>query len=259
MQIRLIAWDEADARKRAVELQEAGITVDASPAKYSGLVAAFAGVKAVVIDLDRLPSHGREMAVALRQSAATRQIPIVFAGGERYKVDKLKREIPDAIYAPWEKAPAAIRRVIKPSRKPAAPVVQPPSHMDRYAGTSLPKKLGIAGPGAVALIGAPEDFVEKLGDLPEGAEFTGRMNQQTKLGLWFVRSKTELDREIEFFALRVGPGQALWIVYPKKTSSIRTDLTQNQVREIALAHGLVDYKVCAVDSDWTGLKFARKK
>ena len=96
--IRLVCWNQDLARERARLLHEAGISVDASPLGTSGLIGHFLqrSPSAVLIDLDRLPSHGREVAIVLRNSKSTRYIPIVFAGGLAEKVDRVRRELPDA-------------------------------------------------------------------------------------------------------------------------------------------------------------------
>src|SRR5437870_10688499 len=85
------------------------------------------------------------------------------------------------------------------------------------------------------------------------------MTSRTKLALWFVRSRQELEMETELLSARLPEGASIWIIHPKKTGRYRVDFNQNDVRAAGLAAGLVDYKVCAVDEDWSGLKFARKK
>ena len=261
--VRLISWDVDDARKRALELEQAGVLVDASPFQPSGLVSQFRDVPAVCIDLDRLPSHGREIAVALRQTKATRYIPLIFAGGQRDKVLRIKKELPDAAFVEWPAAAGAIRKATRraaassPATTPEP--VKPPSHMERYAGTPLSKKLGLVANMKVALMAAPDEFVEGLGDLPEGVTFAPKMNAETKLTLWWVRSRADLDRELEFVSTRLTRAAALWIVYPKKAGRHKSDLGQADVRAAALRNGLVDYKICSVDDDWSGLKFAHKK
>jgi hypothetical protein len=110
-----------------------------------------------------------------------------------------------------------------------------------------------------ALLGAPEGFEDQLGELPEGVEFETKVSPQTKMAIWFVRSLRELAAETDYLSARLPAGASVWIVYPKQTSRFKVDFTQYDVRAAGLAAGLVDYKICAVDSDWTGLKFARKK
>ena len=256
--VRLICWKEDLARERARVLKAAGISVDASPLNPSGVIGHFRAnmPEAVIIDLDRIPSHGREVAVALRQSKATRHLPIVFAGGAKEKVARIRRELPDAFFADWTKVGPALTKALK--HAPAEPV-KPISHMQRYAGTSLVKKLGFKPGMKAALLAPPEGFEETLGDLPDGAEVQTKITRDTGLVLWFVRSRTELDRETEYLSARLPAGCSVWIIHPKQASRYKVDFNQNDVRAAGLVAGLVDYKVCAVDADWSGLKFARKK
>ena len=256
--VRLICWNAADAEVRAQALGQSGFEMEASPVNPSGVIGHIraAAPAAVLIDLDRLPSHGREVAVALRQSKATRHIPIVFAGGAPDKVDRIRRELPDAFFTSWTAAARALRTALK--NAPSDPI-RPPAHMERYAATSLSKKLGIKPGTRTALVAAPDDFAECLGELPEGAELGNRITPRCQLALWFVRSRAELDRETEYLAAQLPEQCSLWIVHPKQTGRFRSDFNQNDVRAAALAVGLVDYKVCAVDGDWSGLKFSRKK
>jgi hypothetical protein len=127
-----------------------------------------------------------------------------------------------------------------------------------YSGTPLPKKLGIAEGNTVALIGAPEGFEKTLGDLPEGAKLRRTATGSPDLVLWFLRSRAVLEREIKKRA-PLAARRGMWIVWPKKTSPLAGDVNENHVRAAGLAAGLVDYKVCAVDADWSGLKFAQRK
>ena len=256
--VRLVCWKQEWAQTRSRPLEQAGFSVDASPLEPGSVIGHIRATApaAILIDLDRLPSHGREVAVALRRSKSTRGIPIVFAGGPPEKVQRIRTELPDAFFTEWRAVAPALKKALK-----TAPInpVQPPAHMERYAGSSLVKKLGLKPDMAVALLGAPEDFVEKLHDLPETTRFQDRITAQTKLALWFVRSRQEIESETQYTAARLPAGASLWIVHPKQTSRYRVDFNQNDVRAAGLAAGLVDYKVCAVDSDWSGLKFSRKR
>ncbi len=211
---------------------------------------------AIVIDLDRLPSHGRAVASALRASASTRRIPLVFVGGVDDKVAVAREELPDAVFAPWKSAIPAIRKALK---APPANPLKPRPHMERYGGTGLARKLGLDLAIPCALIGAPEGFEETIGGLPEGFEFQSRIAANTKLLIWFVRTAAEMVFAAERASLHMPVGASVWIVYPKRAGSLPCDFVAPDVREAALAVGLVDYKICAVDSDWTGMKFARRK
>ena len=126
-----------------------------------------------------------------------------------------------------------------------------------YSGTPLVKKLGIAPGTTVALLGAPAGFREELVDLPPTVRLTTRLAGVPALAIWFVSSRRELEGRMP--AVAAGMGAGLWVSWPKKASGLKTDLTEDVVRAAGLAHGLVDYKVCAVNQIWSGLKFARRK
>jgi hypothetical protein len=127
-----------------------------------------------------------------------------------------------------------------------------------YSGTPLPKKLGIKPGSVVRLIGAPKGFRTTLGELPEGVSLREDSRGAASLTLWFLPSQQVLQRGIQGIAAQL-EGCPLWMIWPKKTSGKVTDLTEREVREAGLAAGLVDYKVCAVDSTWSGLLFTRRK
>jgi len=256
--VRLVCWKEDLAGERAHALEAAGIPVDASPLNPSGLIGQFRAnmPKAVVIDLDRLPRQGWGVAVVLRNSKTTRQIPIIFAGGVQEKIERIRRELPDAFFTDWKRVVPTLNKALK--NAPAEPI-QPPGPMERYAGSSLVKKLGFKPKMKAALLGSPEGFEDALGELPEGVELQSKITRRTEMTIWFVHSRQELEGDIEYMVMRLPEGSSIWIVHPKQTGRYKVDFNQNDVRMAALAAGLVDYKVCAVDNDWSGLKFARKK
>ncbi|MBO0860715.1 MAG: DUF3052 domain-containing protein [Chloracidobacterium sp.] len=145
--------------------------------------------------------------------------------------------------------------------KPVASPVVPASNLAGYSGTPLSKKLGVNPNSTVALIGAPNDFEKTLGALPEGVKLKKRADRACDLIIWFVRTRAELyDRIKEMSQLTGAAGVAgLWIAWPKRASGVASDMTENVARETGLASGLVDYKICAIDATWSGLKFARRK
>jgi hypothetical protein len=143
------------------------------------------------------------------------------------------------------------------AKPPASPVV-PASNLAGYSGTPLPKKLGVKPHSTVALVGAPKDFEKTLGELPEGVRLKKRADRACDLIIWFVRMRAELYDRVKEMGELTGAG-GLWIAWPKQASGVASDMTQNVVRETGLTSGLVDYKVCAIDATWSGLKFARRK
>lgn len=129
--------------------------------------------------------------------------------------------------------------------------------MPGYSRTPLVRKLGIKGGSSLVLVNAPSGFAEVLVDLPDGVRIRTAMRGTPDLTVWFVPDRRELERRIATMAARMGQG--LWIAWPKKASGVVTDVTGDVVRRAGLAHGLVDYKVCAITDVWSGLKFARAR
>ena len=253
----LVHWDIEEAERKAPGLRALGYEVEcASPRGYPGLEPLRdAPPDVVVIDLSRRLSYGRDIAQALRRYKDTRHVPLVLLGGEPGKVAPIRALLPDAVYADWSGAAAALADAA--NHAPDAPVV-PPSPMEGYSGTPLVRKLGLKPELAVALLGAPEGFEETLGDLPDGTVLTRGESVPYDVALWFVRSQAELEEVVGRMAAHLGGGR-LWIIWPKKASGVATDVTQQLVREAGLAAGMVDYKVCSVDATWSGLLFARRK
>jgi hypothetical protein len=123
-----------------------------------------------------------------------------------------------------------------------------------YSGTPLPRKLGIKEGHRVAFVGAPEGFEATLGELPEGVSPKRRPTGPLDVLVAFFRRRSDLERRFERLAAALDPAGGLWIAWPKRASGVRTDLTEDVPREIGLAHGLVDNKVCAIDDVWSGLR-----
>jgi hypothetical protein len=126
--------------------------------------------------------------------------------------------------------------------------------MAGYSGTPLVKKLGIKEGFNILIVNAPNDFEQGL-ELPEGITINGKSKKPVDFVLLFVKSQRALERDFSHYAVRLTPAGMLWISWPKKTSGVQSDLNENIVRDIGLAKGMVDVKVCAVDEVWSGLKF----
>ncbi|MGE5813355.1 MAG: DUF3052 domain-containing protein [Acidobacteriota bacterium] len=135
------------------------------------------------------------------------------------------------------------------------------ARMAGYSGTPLPKKLEIKEGTRVALVGAPADFAKTLGKLPAGAKLRRGVAGSRDLTIWFVTSRRQLEGDLRKIAPpREGdqPGH-LWIAWPKKSSGVKTDVTEDVLRELILPIGMVDRKVCAVDETWSGLLFSWRR
>ncbi len=124
-----------------------------------------------------------------------------------------------------------------------------------YSGTPLVRKLGIKPGARVALIGAPAGFEATLGELPPGVRVRRRLaGPPLNVVVAFFARQTELERRLPGLASALDPAGGLWIAWPKRASGVASDVTENVVRGLGLAAGLVDNKVCAVDQVWSGLR-----
>jgi hypothetical protein len=127
--------------------------------------------------------------------------------------------------------------------------------MAGYSGTPLPRKLGIKSGHRVLLLGAPEGFADgTLGELPEGVTVGTRAVGEADVIVAFHTRRAQLARRMPSLRERMVPNAGLWIAWPKRAAKLETDLTEDVVRELALANALVDNKVCAIDETWSGLR-----
>lgn len=125
-----------------------------------------------------------------------------------------------------------------------------------YSGTPLPKKLGIKPGHVVALIAAPRGYERLLAPLPEGVTLLRRARRNDiDVVQFFTTRRVELARRFGPLAHKLASNGGLWISWPKRSSGVATDVDEGVVREIGLASGLVDNKICAVDETWSGLRF----
>ncbi len=127
-----------------------------------------------------------------------------------------------------------------------------------YSNRSLAEKLGIKPGTRVIALGAPSTYRALLGKLPTDTTIHRRLPDTSGFIHGFVRWRDDLTRDFPRLAGALTDRGTLWISWPKKASGVTTDLTENVVREIGLALGLVDVKVCAVDEVWSALKFVRR-
>jgi hypothetical protein len=250
--IRLVAWKAEEAAERAAFLRSLGHDVDAGEVT-SGTIRELprAEVDAFVVDLTRLPSQGRDVGIAVRRAKASRYVPIVFAGGAREKIARVREILPDAVFASWLEMGDALARAI--ASPPEDPVV-PGSNLAGYSSTPLPKKLGIKEGSTVCFVGAPDGF--DLGQLPQGT--TVRQRGARDLTMAFLRRPDEAERVWDRLAADEKVDD-VWIVWAKKASPLYAGVTQANVRGPGMARGFVDFKVCAIDETWSALRFKRRR
>ena len=134
-----------------------------------------------------------------------------------------------------------------------------PKAFSGYSGTPLAKKLGMKPGNEVYVVGAPANYQDLLASLPEGVRFVARMGRETDIVHVFATERSRLDKTIAASRRKLQPDGVIWASWPKKSSKVPTDITEDTVREIALPMGLVDVKVCAVDDVWSGLKLVIRR
>ena len=127
-----------------------------------------------------------------------------------------------------------------------------------YSGKPLVAKLGIKPDTRIAILNAPKGYDRVLGKLPPRVTRRPSIVGPLDFVQFFTKETRELERRFAGLARSLAPAGMLWISWPKKASGVATDLTEDVIRAIGLAHGLVDVKVAAVDEVWSGLKFVRR-
>jgi len=124
-----------------------------------------------------------------------------------------------------------------------------------YSGTPLATKLGIKPASSLRLVGAPADF--EIEALPDDVEM--RRAGAADVVLLFTTRRADLARRVGPLGKAIHPAGSLWVVWPKRSSGVETDVVEDTIREVALPLGLVDNKVCAVTDVWSGLRLVWRK
>lgn len=195
LRVFLVHWNEDERSEREGQLVACGYEVD-SDIEMSDFKTFRKRIKAdppaaIVIDLSRRPSAGREVATNLREAKWSRSIPIVFVGGEEEKVQRTQQVLPDATYTKWPRLKSALKKSIaNPPKDPVAP-----GSLAGYSGTPLPKKPGIKPNFVVALINAPTDFENTLGALPDAVKLRNSARGSNDLMIGSQRTSRTTNSE----------------------------------------------------------------
>ena len=123
-----------------------------------------------------------------------------------------------------------------------------------YSGTPLAKKLGIKSNCKLKLVNQPDYYFNLFTDLPSDIKILKDRKTKKDVIHYFVTSETQLIKDILYLRNEIEQNGMIWISWPKKSSNIETDVSENIIRDLALNNGLVDVKVCAVNEVWSGLK-----
>ncbi len=252
----LVHWNTKEANERAESLRQGGYEVSCyTDPRGNPRSLGDDPPDAFVIDLARMPSHGREIGAWLRRRKATRCVPLVFIEGDPEKTARVRALLPDAAYTQWEDVSASVAEALE--HADAESIV--PGAMDAYAGVPVAKKLGIAAGKTIALLNAPAGFAKTLGNLPKDAILGCETTESADVILQFETSVADLERDFASAVRRLKVGGRLWLAWPKKASGVKSDLSQTVVRAFGLERGFVDYKIAAIDATWSALCFARRE
>ena len=131
--------------------------------------------------------------------------------------------------------------------------------MAEYSRVPLSKKLGIRTNSELVVVNEPRDYRQLIAPVPDGVRLKRRVTKTTDMVHMFTTSKRILAKLLQSCIGRMAFDAALWVSWPKKSSKIKSDVTEDSIRGIALPLGLVDIKVCAVDDQWSGLKLVIRK
>jgi Protein of unknown function (DUF3052) len=128
-----------------------------------------------------------------------------------------------------------------------------------YSGKPLAEKLGLKPGQWVCYVNQPGHFGDLLGEVPDGVKERSQLRGPLDLIVCFVTSRLELARRLPALQRALDSAGMLWISWPKRSSGVETDLTEDHIRAAALPMGLVDTKVCAIDETWSGLRLVIRK
>ena len=126
--------------------------------------------------------------------------------------------------------------------------------MTGYSGTPLAKKLGIKSGFKIRLVNEPKYYFDLFTDMPEQVIVMNDKKSKKNLIHYFALTANNLNKDIIALKNEIESNGIIWISWPKKSSKVISDITEDFIRNLALANGLVDIKVCAVDEIWSGLK-----
>src|SRR5437762_13585778 len=135
------------------------------------------------------------------------------------------------------------------------PLAHNNSTMAGYSGTPLPQKLGIKPGLTVVTINPPTNYRRLLATIPEGVTFSDRLKSDSSFVHVFIKKRSELEKRLALLREKITDTGIVWVSWPKQSSGVATDVTEDVVRAVALPLGFVDVKVCAIDDILCGVRF----
>lgn len=259
-QILYVHWKPAEASAEVKTLKQAGHSVQVFSShggvRVSDIHDSMPDV--VVINLDRLPSHGRATAQWLRTTSSTRKIPIVFCGGQPAKVDLARQLLADAVFCNREELADAVQTAL------SHPQVAVPT--TACSTKPLWQKLEIQAGQRLIQLSGPTHLKNFLGDALPPKVSLRRLVDPAKLQaaqadtiLLFAPNSDYLKHAFPLVVKATATDRPVWIFWPKKTSALASDLTQGELLKWVRSRGWNDLKICRVDDDWAGQLFRRKR
>lgn len=246
----LLHWKASEIEDLARRLQ--GIDVlPYAPVSGEGMkgFAPYPVPDALVVSLDRMPSHGHAVAWHYHSRKATRHVQIVFVGGAPDKAAKVREAMPFAIFCSWEAVAGCVRNTVaNPGGVPLATPKPVPSNRPMHA------KLGLKPGMRIALIGAPAELHRLVPDLDFEIEIVEAPDSRTEAAFWFVRSPAEVNDGMAWIAPRLGPKLRLWVFYRKGKG-----VTWQGLSESAVPYGLAQFKILSLNAEWTGTGFGASR
>ncbi len=250
---RIIHWRPEEAERLLEVVRSCGFTADYTEStRGADITRAIQECvpEVVVIDLSRLPSHGKEIGVWLRGRKATRHVPLIFVDGEPEKVAKVRDLLPDAAFVARQDLAGALG-----TATPNTQALVPPPIMERYGGRTVAQKIGMKPNSQATVMDPPRDYRKVIGELPDGAELVEDPDAPEAVTLWFIHEPEGFLAALPRMRT-IATKTKLWVLWRKGR---KNGLNQNFVREAGIDSGLVDYKICSVSDVWSGMAFARKK
>jgi hypothetical protein len=126
--------------------------------------------------------------------------------------------------------------------------------MAGYSGKPLAQKLGIKPGMTMVTLNEPPTYRRSLGKEADAVNFSGRVTADCDFVHIFARRRSELQAQLKRLRGKLADAGTIWVSWPKKSARVPTDITEDEIRAVALPLGFVDIKVCAVDETWSGLK-----
>ncbi|HEY2142804.1 MAG TPA: DUF3052 domain-containing protein [Candidatus Udaeobacter sp.] len=126
--------------------------------------------------------------------------------------------------------------------------------MAGYSRTPLQQKLGIKPDMNVVIINSPRNYRRLLGTIPDSVTFSDRFKPDSSFVHVFIKTRSELERRLRVLREKIADTGTVWVSWPKRSSAVPTDVTEDVIRAVALPLGFVDIKVCAIDETWSALK-----